>query len=168
MLLGLALATTTCASTSLDHMAVTNYADRTIVPDHRGAQWALTPVLIPLTVVTLAVDNLIVAPAVQLPSAGTEARSFYEVEVEGYYSHLAITPFQVALTPVVFAGAWIARSFFAIETHADAAWSWPEWGRQWQRDADGRLIGPPPAKTDAEKSPDLSEPAMEKPAEAAP
>lgn len=134
--------TTHCASTDLDHLAVTNYVDRTIVPDNKVAQWAMTPALIPLTLVTLSIDNLIVAPAANLPSAGGDARKFFDFEIEGYYSSAAIFPFQVALTPVVFVGAWFGRTFFAIDTRYEAAWGWPEWGRQWQRE-DGRLIGPP-------------------------
>ncbi len=113
------------------------------MPENRAAGWALTPVLIPLTVATLTLDNLIVAPLVQLPSAGVEARAFYNLEVEGYYSHAALTPFQIALTPVIFAGSWVGRSFFGVDPDPDALWGWPEWGRQWRRDEAGRLIGPP-------------------------
>lgn len=157
IVIGIAISSVGCASTSMDHMAVTNYADRTLVPDNQAAQWALTPLLIPLTVVTLAIDNFIVAPVVHVPSAGTDASAFFDQRVEGYYSRMAITPFQVLLTPVVFVSSWIGRSFFAVETDHEALWSWPAWGRQWQRDDAGRLLGPPP-ETEMNPSEKMLEP----------
>ncbi|MEQ9367258.1 MAG: hypothetical protein RIF32_23705 [Leptospirales bacterium] len=142
-LLSIVVGGVNCASTAMDHMAVTNLADRTLVPDNRAAGWALTPVLVPLTVATLAIDNFIVAPVVQLPSAGSDARAFFDLQVEGYYSHAALTPFQIVLTPVIFAGSWLGRTFYGADTASDALWGWPAWGRQWRRDDQGRLIGPP-------------------------
>ncbi len=136
-----------CASTDLNHMAVTNYTDRNLTPDDPVLQWVATPLLIPLCIGTLAVDNFIVAPAVHLPSAYENAADFFTADFDGYYSNLGILPFQTALTPLVFAGSWILRTTFAVEPTEDAAWAWPEWGRQWQRDEDGRLIGPPNAES---------------------
>ena len=144
-IVGFAAMASACASTSRHHLAITNYADRTLMPENRAAGWALTPVLIPLTVGTLTLDNLIVAPVVHLPSAVDHARGFYRLEIEGYYSHAALTPFQIALTPVIFTGSWLGRIFFAVEPNPHALWGWPEWGRQWRRDEEGRLLGPPDA-----------------------
>ena len=45
---------TGCAMTDWDHLATTNWVDRTIVPDNRAAQWAMTPLLIPITLVMFA------------------------------------------------------------------------------------------------------------------
>ncbi len=134
-----------CASTDVHHLALTNWTDRHLTPDNRAAQWALTPILIPVGMVTLTLDNLIVAPAVQSGSAYALTIDFWQASPEGYYSALAFLPFQIALTPVIFAGSWVALSFYGDETHSDAPWGWPEWGRQWRRDAEGRLIGPPEA-----------------------
>lgn len=141
-----------CASTDLNHMALTNYADRTVTPDEPVLQWIATPLLIPLCVGTLAVDNFVVAPAVQLPSAFENAADFFTYDIDGYYSRMGILPFQTALTPVIFAGSWILRTAFAVEPHKDAAWAWPEWGRQWRRDESGRLIGPPEERSDVDES----------------
>jgi hypothetical protein len=124
-------------------MAVTNWTDRTIVPDNKAAQWALTPLLIPLTVGTLAIDNFLVAPIVHIPSAAIDAYEFVSAPIEGYYSRMGLAPIQLLLTPIVFTGSWIGRSFLAIDPEPEATWAWPEWGRQWIR-ADGRLVGPPP------------------------
>jgi hypothetical protein len=132
-----------CAVTRFDHMATTNWMDRTIVPDNRTAQWAMTPLLIPLCVGTLAVDNLLVAPAVHAPSAYGDAEEFFTASVGGYYTEMGVLPFRAAITPIVFVGSWMGRTFFAIEPRYDAAWEWPEWGRQWERDEDGKLIFPP-------------------------
>lgn len=141
-----ALSLPACASTDVHHLALTNWTDRHVTPDNRAAQWALTPVLIPVGVLTLTLDNVIVAPAVQLGSALALTQDFWEASPEGYYSALAFLPFQIALTPVVFAGSWTILSFYGGETHSEAAWGWPEWGRQWRRDSEGRLIGPPEAE----------------------
>ena len=166
LLCGLVYVLGSCASTNMHHLAVTNYADRTIVPDNRVAQWALTPVLIPTTILTLAVDNFIVAPVVHLPSAGSDAYDFITEPIDGYYSRMGLSPFQVLLTPVVFVGSWVGRSFFAIDTDADAAWTWPEWGHQWRRDDEGRLIGPPDhADTGSDADPEQLEPPPRKSSE---
>jgi hypothetical protein len=141
-----ALSLPACASTDVHHLALTNWTDRHVTPDNRAAQWALTPVLIPVGVLTLTLDNVIVAPAVQSASALALTQDFWEASPEGYYSALAFLPFQIALTPVVFAGSWTILSFYGGETHSEAAWGWPEWGRQWRRDSEGRLIGPPEAE----------------------
>ena len=131
-----------CASTNFDHMATTNWMDRTIVPDNKVGQWAMTPLLVPLCVGTLAVDNFIVAPAVHLASAFADAGDWWNGEVGGYYTEMGVLPIRVALTPVIFLGSWLGRSFFSIEPESDAAWGWPGWGVRWERDEDGRLLGP--------------------------
>lgn len=129
-----------CACTDRDHLATTNWMDRTIVPNDRTAQWALTPILVPLCVGTLAVDNFVVAPAVHLPSAWADAGEFFTDEVGGYYTEMGILPIRTVLTPVVFLGSWFGRSLFGLRPRSDAAWRWPTWGRQWERDEYGRLL----------------------------
>ncbi len=135
---------TQCAMTSVHHIAVTNWTDRHITPDSRAAQWAMTPVLVPVCLVTLLIDNFIVAPIAQLPSAFEDAGDFFTHRVGGYFTEAGLSPFRLVLTPVVFAGSWIIRSFFGFDPKENAAWSWPEWGRQWVRNPDGSLRGPPP------------------------
>lgn len=132
-----------CASTNMDHLSVTNYADRRITPEDETTRWLATPFLIPLTIVTLAVDNFLLAPVVQLPSAYEDAERFVTYDFAGYYSSLGIAPFQIGLTPVVFAGSWFFRTVLGAESDACAAWGWPAWGAQWVRDDSGRLVGPP-------------------------
>lgn len=129
-----------CAFTERDHLATTNWMDRTIVPDNRAAQWAMTPLLVPLCVATMTVDNLIVAPAAHLPCALDDAHNWFTEEVGGYYTEMGILPIRTALTPAVFVGSWSVRSVFAIKI--DEGWGWPEWGRLWVRDENGRLLGP--------------------------
>ena len=139
---------TGCAMTDWDHLATTNWVDRTIVPDSRAAQWAMTPLLVPITLATLAVDNFLIAPAVNLPSAYQltyrwETGDFADIDDGHYFAKMGVLPIRTALVPVVFAGNWTVRSFFALDLDKDAAWGWPEWGRQWERDEEGKLIGPP-------------------------
>ena len=132
----------TCAVTDVHHLATTNYVDRKITPDNRVAQWALTPVYIPIAAVTLTVDNFIIAPIVHLPSALLDTWDFLTGDVEGYYANMGTVPFRIVLLPVVFAGDWMGRTWFALDTREDG-WNWPAWGRQWRRDSQGRLIDPP-------------------------
>ncbi len=132
-----------CAVTRMDHMATTNWVDRHIVPDSRALQWALLPVWIPVCTVTLAVDNFIIAPAVSLPSAYLDTLDSWKTRAGDYYTEMGILPFRIILTPVIFFIDWFGRSLFAREPRDDAALDWPEWGRQWVRDREGRLLGPP-------------------------
>lgn len=130
-----------CACTDLDHLALTNLIDRGLVPDHPVAQEVVAPVLVPVGALTLALDNLLVAPVVHLPSALGDARWFWELEAGGYYTELAVLPVRACLTPVVAIGSWMGRSLFGIEPREDARWGWPVWGEAWVRDEDGRLLG---------------------------
>ena len=142
----LLLSGSSCASADRDYTVLTNYLDRTVVPDSQAGRWAAAPVLIPLTVTSFTADNLIVVPAIQLGSAVMHPHdyltedSFYDKS--GYYSYAALRPIELALTPVIFFAGWIGGSVAGWETHEDALWDWPEWGRRWHRDADGQLIGP--------------------------
>lgn len=135
-----------CASVDRDYTALTNYLDRTVVPDSQVGRWAAAPVLIPLTVASFTADNLIVVPAVQLGSALMHTRDYLTedsvYDTSGYYSYAALRPIQLALTPAIFFAGWIGGSVAGWETHEDALWGWPEWGRRWHRDAEGQLIGP--------------------------
>lgn len=142
IVLVLCMASSGCALTQRDHISTTNWMDRTIVPDNRVAQVALTPVLVPLCVATLAVDNLVICPVVHLPSAWDDCGDFFTAETGDYYADMGFLPVKTALTPIVFAGSWFGRSVFAVEPRHDAAWGWPEWGEQWERDEHGRLTGP--------------------------
>jgi len=136
------LLTVGCACTKRNHQAVTNWLDRTVVPENRAAQWALTPVLVPVGVCTLAVDNVVVTPIVHLPSVTDDAGEWLSERLDGYYSQMGVFPIQIALTPIVFAGDWLFRGFFALKTDRGAVWGWPDWGVLWVRDDNGRLLGP--------------------------
>jgi hypothetical protein len=131
-----------CALTDMNHLALTNLCDRTVTPDSQAGQWIMTPALIPAAVVTVAVDNFIIAPAVTFPSAILDASDFFQKECGGYWSYMGMLPFRLALTPVVFTGSWVARTIGGF-TREDAWWGWPEWGNQWVRDKSGALLGPP-------------------------
>lgn len=135
---------TNCALTDVNHLATTNWMDRHIVPDNKLASWAITPVLIPITIITLVVDNFIVAPTVHLPTALEDTSEFFTSDIDGYYANMGVLPFKVVLSPIVFVGSWLGRTVLASNTERDAAWTWPDWGRQWYRDAQGRLIDKPP------------------------
>jgi hypothetical protein len=132
-----------CAVTRMDHMATTNWVDRHVVPDNRALQWALLPVWIPACTVTLAVDNFIIAPAVSLPSAYLDTLDYLKTGTGDYYTEMGILPLRVILTPIVFIFGWLGRGLFVLEPRKDAALDWPQWGRQWVRDREGRLLGPP-------------------------
>ena len=130
-----------CACTDLDHMATTNWMDRTIVPDNRAAQWAMTPVLVPICVGTLAVDNFAVAPTVHAPSGYADARDWFTKEIGGYYTEMGVLPIRVALTPVVFLSSELFRTVFAAKPEPNVRWAWPRWGIPWVRNEDGKLLG---------------------------
>ncbi len=151
-----------CAVTSVHTMSTTNYVDRKLVKN-RAWSWPLLPVLIPTTIVTLAVDNFIIAPAANLPSAALDGWYILSEPVDGagYYAEAGFAPFRLVLAPVVFVGSWLGRTFFAVRPKENAAWAWPEWGYQWRRDADGNLIGPP--EEDPGKARPLTDPKMKKP-----
>ena len=132
-----------CAMTDPDHMATTNWMDRTIVPDNEIAQWALTPVWVPVCLGALAVDNLIVTPVVHAPSAVEDAKGFYEeFKLGSYYGDAGLLPLRfavgTAVSPLYLAG----RGMLAVRTQEEAWWGWPEWGKRWKRDENHRLIGP--------------------------
>ena len=150
-----------CACTDRDHMATTNWVDRKIVPSNRAAQWAMTPLLVPLGVGTLALDNVLMTPVVHLPSAWYDADRFFRAEAGGYYTEMGVLPVRTALTPVVCVGSWLGRSFFAVKPQPDVAWQWPEWGVLWVRDEDGRLLGPSTQFDPKTKEPRPPEPAEE-------
>lgn len=145
----LAILSVQCASTNRDHIVLTNYADRNITPNTRTGQWLMTPLLIPTGMVTLTLDNAIVTPIVHTPSAYNDAREFIRSRQNLYFADLAFFPFQVLLSPVVFVGSLTGRSIFVIEPSPKALWGWPEWGRQWLRDENRRLIGPPEDQPDS-------------------
>ncbi len=150
-----------CAVVDRNHLSTTNWVDRTIVPENKVGQWAMTPLLVPTCLVTLAVDNVLIAPAASAPSAYVDTKKFwrhfsdarYE---EDLYSWWGFFPSKVLLTPFVFLGDWSARSVFAIEVREEAAWGWPRWGYLWRRDAQGRPI-PPETTNDEVSSPPSSE-----------
>ncbi|MFC1706622.1 hypothetical protein ACFL59_07355 [Planctomycetota bacterium] len=142
-----------CAFTDLDHLATTNWLDRTMVPDDKVGQWVLTPLFPPLAAATMAVDNLVIAPAVSLPSACEDTRDWLEKDVGGYFTSMGILPFRIALTPAIFAGSWFGRSIFSVDPREDASWKWPTWGRQWVRDRRGRLLGSPDSYDPVSKEP---------------
>lgn len=131
-----------CAVTDLDHLATTNWVDRKITPDNEVGQWLMIPVYIPTAIVTLIVDNFIIAPIVHIPSAVEDSVGFITTDMDGYYANAGLMPFKTVLTPVVFVCSWLGRILLASDTDTDAWWGWPEWGEQWQRDKHGKLIGP--------------------------
>jgi len=161
LLAAVVLLSSGCAVSSMNHMALTNLVDRTLVPDDRTVQWVMTPLLIPVCIVTLTIDNFIIAPAVHLPSAYLDTIDFWKASVGGYYTEMGVLPFRVLLTPVVFFGDWLGRTVLALSPRNDAAWGWPEWGLQWVRDRKGRLLGPPTEFDPKTKKP-LKKPSEEK------
>ncbi|MCB1172736.1 MAG: hypothetical protein KDK39_04185 [Leptospiraceae bacterium] len=152
-----------CAVTDVNHLSTTNYVDRHLTPDNQAGQWLLTPVYIPVAVVTLIIDNFIIAPVVSLPSTIVDMQEFWDADLDGYYANAGFLPFRIVLTPVFFVLDWAGRTIFAADPEDDAWWAWPQWGYQWQRDQQGRLIGPPSVlemedKEQAEPPADEAEP----------
>lgn len=142
--LALALLASGCAMTHPDHPATTNRLDRAIVPDNEVLQWGLTPVWIPLCALSLAVDNLIVTPAVHLPSVVKDTVEVYREmsfditypankKLDSFYGDAGIFPLRLATCAVTFPLSWAGRSVLAIKPDKNAAWGWPEWGRRSER-----------------------------------
>ncbi len=132
-----------CAFTDRDRLALTNLADRTLVSDGPVGQRLVGPLLVPLGILTMALDNLIVAPLANLPSAWRDTADFYHADVGGYFTENALYVPRVAIAPLVGLGSWFGRTVFGLDPDEEARWAWPEWGRRWVRDDDGRLLGSP-------------------------
>lgn len=143
---------TQCAVSNVNHLATTNWVDRKITPDNHSARWALIPVYIPVTFITLIIDNFIIAPLVHIPSAFDDTGDFWQSDMDGYYANMGVMPIKLILTPVVFTLDWLGRTVYAAAPEKDVAWAWPEWGQQWQRNKQGKLIAPMIKKSTSKKT----------------
>ena len=102
----------------------------------------MTPVYIPACVLTLSIDNFLIAPAVHLPKTYRRSEDYLFHDF-GYYTNMGTLPIRIALLPVFSVSYWMLSTVFVGDSEY-----WPEWGKQWERDMNGKLLGPIKEKTD--------------------
>lgn len=113
-----------CAFTRRENRPVWNTFERHLVPDDRGWFVAALPLTVPGGLLAILADTLIAHPIQVSGDAFDDAASLWRHGrpdfAQHYYSEMAFLPLRGALTPVTFAGSFLGRSMFAIDT-ADAA-----------------------------------------------
>ncbi|MEZ6036606.1 MAG: hypothetical protein R3F29_03945 [Planctomycetota bacterium] len=125
LLLGLA-ALPSCAWSNPANRPVWNAFEQHLVPDDGGLFYATLPLTVPGGLLALLTDTLIVHPAQIVDDAVDDAGELWIENDpdwdEAYYTEMAYLPFRVVFTPVVFAGSFVGRSLFDIDSgDADAS-----------------------------------------------
>ena len=105
-----------CAVFEEDNRLLTSALDDAVEPESTGAKVALSPVFIPVGVVSLVVDAVVVHPISEIPNAYDDTVEAVWEDPEGSYVTQAFlfVP-KVAITPVVFVFDWLGRSIFDID-----------------------------------------------------
>jgi hypothetical protein len=87
-----------------------------VLPKNKTLQAAFTPVLFPLGVAALCVDQCLLHPASVLDDAIEDTVDvLWTFDNSGrYMAFCATLPWRIALTPIVFLFDWLGRSLFDI------------------------------------------------------
>lgn len=108
---------TGCAWSDRANRPVWNAFEEKLVPN-APLPFALTlPLTIPGGLLAILVDSFVVHPATVIDDAADDAVDLWRgIEWEGrYYTELAALPFRALGTPIVFLGAFLARSCFDFD-----------------------------------------------------
>ena len=110
-----------CAVFDRDNTPTLNWVEAHMLPERGAARTLAYPVVIPLGLLAISADALIVHPATVIDDAvedtGDCLWEHFDWKTEYVTECASLTP-RTALTPVVFSGAFIGRSMFAVPERA--------------------------------------------------
>jgi hypothetical protein len=108
-----------CAWSNRANRPVWNAFEKHLVPETDGAFYASLPLTVPAGLVSILADTFVVHPVQVMDDAWGDAGEIWDdIEWEHeYYTELALLPFRVVGTPIVFVVTFLGRSMFDVPPH---------------------------------------------------
>ena len=110
----LPLACSGCAVFDKDNTPLLNWTEEHVVPESEDLQTVVAPFTFTLGLVAVTTDMLIVNPVLSIDDAAEDSVHILWQDTEWdehYVTECAFLPIRTVLTPPVYAGAFVIRSF---------------------------------------------------------
>ena len=110
-----------CSMAERDNRRTLNVLDGALAPSSDGARWALAPVALPVGLVALVADAVVVHPISVVDDAwGDTVEWLWTPDPdESHFRRAMVVPLAALATPLVWTGAWLGRSVFAVPPRED-------------------------------------------------
>lgn len=111
-----------CAFMNRDNTPALNMVEEQLWPEATGWRIAVFPVVFPVGLVAVIVDAMVIHPATVIDDAAGDTGDVLWDNWEWddhYVTECTILPWRAVVTPFVFIGDFLGRSFFDIPTRAD-------------------------------------------------
>jgi hypothetical protein len=111
-----------CSMLDRDNRRLVSALDESVTPSSEAARMALLPLAVPVGTAALALDAVVLHPAVVVPDAwGDTVEVLWTSDEESSLRKALFTPLAAAATPAVFAGAWLFRSTWPVRRRTDSS-----------------------------------------------
>ena len=133
-----------CAWANPDNRPIWNSFEQNLVPEQDGWFYATLPLTAPLGLCAVLLDTFVAHPLQILDDAVSDAGDLWDdndLDFEhAYYTEMAFLPFRAILTPLIFAGSFLGRSFFDIPEHKQPLTDEQRERRQARREANEQQV----------------------------
>ncbi|HTE06720.1 MAG TPA: hypothetical protein VK824_11025 [Planctomycetota bacterium] len=121
-LIVLGLLTSGCAWSNRANRPVWNAFEAHLVPEEDTAFYASLPLTVPAGLLSILADTFVVHPAQVADDAWEDAgRPWRKLDWQHeYHTELALIPFRMLGSPLIFLGSFLGRSLFDMRPSADA------------------------------------------------